>query len=90
VAELKGRYYNLPHLDVTEQPTIVNGTVNRVKKEVRLAVNENRVDDAGMKELINLLEHTLAHINHANVKQAARTRNTKAKQHKSLSLKGLG
>jgi hypothetical protein len=90
VAELKGRYYNLPHLDVTDQPTVVNGTVNRVKKEVRLAVNENRVDDLGMKELISILEHTLAHIAHANVSKVVKPRAAPQKRKNPLTKQGLG
>jgi hypothetical protein len=67
MAELKGRYNNLPYLDVTDQLTVINGAVNKVKKELRNAVNTNRVDDMGMRELIALLEQTLLHIDRANL-----------------------
>jgi hypothetical protein len=94
VAEIKGRYYNLPHLDVTDQPSISNGSVNVLKKAVRLAVNENRIDDVGMKELINLLEVTLVHIDHANVRRVPKQRTApqKAPQKRKTSLtrQGLG
>lgn len=66
MAELDGRYTNLPYLDVTDQPTGSNAYVNGVKREVRLAINANRVDDMAMRELITLLEHSLTHIQRAS------------------------
>jgi hypothetical protein len=78
MAELKGRYNNLPYLDVTDQLTVVNGAVNKVKKELRNAVNSNRIDDMGMRELIALLEETLLHIDSANP-QRPKMRRTRTK-----------
>jgi hypothetical protein len=78
MAEIKGRYHNLPYLDVTDQMTVVNGTTNKLKKDLRNAVNSNRVDDSGMRELIALLEQTLQHINRATVSMP-KTRRTRTK-----------
>jgi hypothetical protein len=68
MAELDGRYNKLPYLDVIDQPPVVNREVNKVKTILRAAVNTNRVDDMGMRELIMILESTLKHIDRANLR----------------------
>lgn len=83
MAILQGRYYTLPHLDVTDQPTISSGTVNKLKSPLREAVNDCRQNDTAMNELINILEETLVHINQHEKERKAKmkTQRPRSKNH---------
>ena len=57
-----GNYKRLPYLDSINQKRVYSGVVNKLKAPLRHAVNQSRVSEEGMEELIGLLEDTLAHI----------------------------
>lgn len=61
-AAVKGKYYNLPHLDVLNQPQVTYNKANDLKKELRLAINAARVSESNMEDVIKILEHSLRHI----------------------------
>lgn len=86
MAAIHGRYYKLPYLDATKQPQISCGVVNKLKSPLRNAVNSCRQDDVNMKELINLLETSLAHIQQLEVKRKKRISRQKPEPKSAVSL----
>ena len=79
-------YSTLPYLDSIHQATGINGTVNNLKKPLRLAVNANRVNLSGMKELIHLLEETLEFITQVEDKPKRKKRVSKPTPKKEYDL----
>jgi hypothetical protein len=58
----KDKYKRLPYLDAVNQVRVYCGITNKLKIPLRNAVNACRTNDDNMRELLALLEETLAHI----------------------------
>ena len=79
-------YSTLPYLDNIHQSLVVNGYVNILKKGIRNAVNANRTNLHGMKELISLLEETLEFITQVEDKPKRKKRVSKPTPKKEYDL----
>lgn len=79
-------YSTLPYLDNVHQTLVINGPVNALKKPLRNAVNANRVNLSGMKELIQILEETLEFITQVENKPKRKKRVSKPTPKKEYDL----
>ncbi len=73
MSENQSPYTNLPYLDNIHQKICTNGYVTKLKTPLRNAVNANRDNPNGMRELIDMLEDTLVFIRQNDKPKKKRT-----------------